>query len=143
MVMGDLTGGRAKTHDLGWTVKPIADMVHHPIFSLNGLGYFLLELTRRFWRGEYTWQDLAMRTASADRFYVLSSAVLLIFFAADFMWQWKTRSPLQKFAGFQALFLVVSSVGFLAAISLPFDFHDCAYPSRLYPYFVSGRIISG
>ncbi len=32
---------------------------------------------------------------------------------------------------------------FLAVISLPFDFHDCAYPSRLYPYFVSGRIISG
>jgi len=50
---------------------------------------------------------------------------------------------LQKLAGFQVLFLVASSVLFLAAISLPFDFHDCAYPSRLYPYFVSGRIISG
>jgi hypothetical protein len=38
---------------------------------------------------------------------------------------------------------VVASVLFLAALSIPFDFHQCFYPSRAYPYFVSGRIISG
>jgi hypothetical protein len=143
LVMGDLTGGRAKAHDLAWTVKPFAEMFHHPLFSLHGLRYFLVELTRRFWDGEYVWHGLPMRSAWADRFYILSSAVFLVLFAIDFVSRRRAISPLQRLAGFQALFLVVSSVLFLAAISLPFDFHDCAYPSRLYPYFVSGRIISG
>jgi hypothetical protein len=64
-------------------------------------------------------------------------------FVLDFVSRRRAISPLQRLAGFQAAFLVASSVLFLAVISLPFDFHDCAYPSRLYPYFVSGRIISG
>jgi hypothetical protein len=83
-----------------------------------------------------------MRSLVADRFYVISSAVLLALFTVGFLARQKSISPLQRLIGFQALFLVASSVLFLAAISLPFDFHDCQYPSRLYPYFVSGRIIS-
>jgi hypothetical protein len=31
----------------------------------------------------------------------------------------------------------------MAAISLPYDFQECVYPSRAAPYFVSGRIIIG
>jgi hypothetical protein len=31
----------------------------------------------------------------------------------------------------------------MAAISLPYDFHDCVNPSRAHPFFVSGRIIIG
>jgi hypothetical protein len=143
LVMGDLTAGRAKAHDLGWTVKPLADMIHHPLFSFHGLRYFLLELTRSFWHGEYVWHGLPMRSAWADRFYILSSAIFVVLFALDFVARRRAISPLQRLAGFQAVFLVASSVLFLAVISLPFDFHDCAYPSRLYPYFVSGRIISG
>jgi len=143
LVIGDATGGKAKTHDFGWTVKPFAEMFHHPLFSFQGAGYFLAELTRTFWRGEYVWHGLPMRSLVADRFYVISSAVLLALFTVGFLARQKSISPLQRLIGFQALFLVASSVLFLAAISLPFDFHDCQYPSRLYPYFVSGRIISG
>ncbi|MGA7381303.1 MAG: glycosyltransferase family 39 protein, partial [Terriglobales bacterium] len=55
LVMGDLTGSRAKMHELGWTTKPLADIFHHPLFSWDGLSYFLLQLTRTFWHGEYLW----------------------------------------------------------------------------------------
>jgi hypothetical protein len=143
LVMGDLTGGRAKAHSFLWTVKPLGEMFHHPLFSLRGSREFLLELTRRFWHGEYAWHEVPMRSAVADRFYVFSSALFVLLFAIDFVFRRREIQPLQRLAAFQALFLVASSVLFLAAISLPFDFHDWPYPSRLYPYFVSGRIISG
>lgn len=143
LVMGDLTGGKAKAHELTWTVKPLGEMLHHPLFSLHGFGYFLVNLTRSFWQGEYTWHGIPMRSDTADRFYILSSAVLVLLFVVDFVARRRTISWRQRLAGFQALFLVAGSVLFLAAISLPFDFHECAYPSRLYPFFVSGRIMSG
>jgi hypothetical protein len=143
LVMGDLTGGKAKTHDFGWTVKPLSQIFDHPLFSLRGAGYFMAELTRSFWRGEYVWHGVPMRSATADWFYLVSSVVLVATFVFNFVSPRREASSLQKLADAQALFLVAASILFLAVISLIFDFHDCQYPSRLLPYFVSGRIISG
>jgi hypothetical protein len=143
LVMGDLTGGRAKTHFLTWTIKPLADIFHHPLFSFHGLAYFLVTLTGSFWRGEDNWHGVAMRSVRADSFYLLSSAIFLSIFAFDFVRRQGTVSPLQHWAEFSSAFLVVSSVLFLAFISLIFDFHEGVYPSRAYPYFVSGRIVIG
>ena len=143
VVIGDLTGGRAKAHDLGWTVKPLNQMFNHPLFSLSGLRYFVLELTRRFWRGEYVWHDVPMNSPLADRIYLISTAVFVSAFVIAFLLRQNKLSRVHKLFGVLSLFLVASSVLFLAVISLPFDFHGCAYPSRVLPYFVSGRIISG
>jgi hypothetical protein len=143
IVMGDLLGGKAKEQNLGWTIKPFSDMVNHPLFSFVGSREFLLQLTSRFWHGEYVWHNSPMKSALADRFYVVSSFVFVVVFLVDLVIRRKSIPTLQKLAGAQALFLVITSVGFLALISLPFDFNYCAYPSREYPYFVSGRIISG
>ena len=30
---------------------------------------------------------------------------------------------------------------FLAALSVRYDFNQCSYPSRVYPFFTSGRLI--
>ena len=143
IVMGDLTGGKAKTHELTWTVKPLSDMIHHPLFSVRGLYYFLVQLTQSFWRGEYLWHGASMRSTWADRFYVFSSALMVLIFVADFTLKRTVYSKPRRRVGWQALFLVAGSVLFLAVLSVVFDFHECGYPSRLYPYFVSGRIISG
>jgi hypothetical protein len=143
VVIGDLTGSKAKERELGWTVKPFAEMFHHPLFSWHGANYFLLNLTQSFWRGEYIWHGVPMRFAWADRFYVLSTALCVICFAVDFFYRRRAMSSFQSLVGSLAVFLVASSILFMAAISLLFDFHDCAYPSRFHPFFVSGRIISG
>jgi len=37
----------------------------------------------------------------------------------------------------------VTSVGFLALLSIQFDFGNCVNPSRGHPYFTSGRLLSG
>jgi hypothetical protein len=143
LVIGDLTGGTAKVRELGWTVKPVGEMLHHPLFSWHGLYYFCVQLTERFWRGEYGWHGLALRSASADGFYVLSSALMMVIFVVDLWRTRKTLSAPHSWVKWQALFLVIGSVLFLAAVSLVFDYHNHGYPSRLYPYFVSGRIIIG
>jgi hypothetical protein len=143
VVMGDLTGGKAKAHELGWTVKPVTEIMHNPIFSLHGSYYFVMGLTRRFWRGEYVWHNLEMKSALADRFYLLSSAILVLVFLIDFWRRRKSMSSLQRLVAFDAAFLVASSVLFIVAISVPFDYHDCAYPSRAIPFTTSARIVSG
>ena len=143
VVIGDLTAGRAKMNVLGWTVNSLAEVLHHPLFSPHGLSYFLVQLTENFWHGEYGWHGMRMRSASVDWFYVISSAFMILIFAVDFVRRRRTLPELQRWAGSQALFLVASSVLFLAALSVAFDYHNHGYPSRLYPYFVSGRIICG
>src|SRR4029453_3658142 len=37
----------------------------------------------------------------------------------------------------------IASVGFLALLSIQFDFGSCINPSRAHPYFASGRLLSG
>jgi hypothetical protein len=143
IVMGDLTGSRAKMRHFGWTVRPVAEILHHPLFSWHGLSYFFLMLIKKFWRGEYVWHNLPMRSAAADWFYIATSVLMVISFVLAYALQQKTLSGLQKWVGLGAALLVAGFVLFLAAISIPFDFHEFDYPSRAYPYFVSGRIISG
>ncbi|MFZ0481171.1 MAG: hypothetical protein WAL71_18675 [Terriglobales bacterium] len=142
-VMGDLTGSRAKVAYLGWTTKPLGEFFDHPLFSFDGLFYFLENLGERFWRGEYVWHMQPMRWSVADYFYLISSAVLAVVFGVQVFRKWKDSTLAQRFAEITAPLLVITSVLFMAAISLPFDFHECFYPSREHPFFLSGRIISG
>jgi hypothetical protein len=142
LVMGDLTGSRAKIDRLGWTVKPWQDIFDHPIFSPSGLFYFLGKLTATFWRGELVWHGRPMRFVFADGLYVYSSWLLILVFVVYFFLRFKTSPAGQKIASLQALVVVAGAVVFMAAISLPFDFHDCVYPSSRSPFFVSGRIIA-
>jgi hypothetical protein len=142
-VMGDLTGSKAKIAFLGWTVKPWPEIFHHPIFSLHGPAYFVWHLVPMYWRGEYFWQGSPLRWSVADGFYVVSSIVAVAIFVV-YVWKQKQSDRwLERLSGVVSLYLVISSMLFLVAISLPFDFHECIYPSREFPYFVSGRIICG
>ncbi len=142
-VLGDLTGSAAKVRVLGWTAQPWPAIIRHPLFSWRGLSFFAVRLTENFWHGEYGWHAERMRSASADWFYVISSALMIVIFTIDFVRRRKILSDIENWAGLQSLFLLSSSVLFLAVLSLLFDYHEHGYPSRLYPYFVSGRIISG
>jgi hypothetical protein len=142
-VMGDLTGSKAKMAYLGWTLKPWREVWHHPIFSVHGIGDFLHELIRTYWRGEYVWAGTPMHGVYADNFYLFSSYLMFVAFSAYFVSEGQRERKLQQLSNYLSLYLVTASILFMAAISLPFDFHQCVYPSRESPYFVSGRIICG
>lgn len=143
LVIGDLTGSKAKMRNFGWTVKPVSEMLHHPIFSWHGLAFFVVKLTRSIWHGDYDWHAVQMRSPVMDWFYVVSTLILILVAIVQVWKNWNTHSDLQRWTALQSLALVFGSVFFLLVVSMLFDYHNHGYPSRLRPFFVSGRIISG
>ncbi len=143
LVLGDITGTAEKTKHLGWTAKPLSALLNHPIFSAGGFWYFLTELTRTFWRGEFVWHLQQIAGWGADGFYVVSSIVLVAACGVGVILSRNKTDPQYRFALVTSFLMVGLSVALLAFLSLPYDFGNCWYPSRERPYFVSGRLIAG
>jgi hypothetical protein len=139
---GDVTGSTTRIALLGWTRKPLADWWHHPIFSPRGSWIFWSDLLARFWRGELMWQNRELRSRIADEFYAISS-LLLLGAAMIGIRRRAGLSTFQRKALLLAAFAFIAALAFLALLSVQFDFGNCIYPSRAYPYFTSGRLISG
>ena len=140
---GDFTGSQPKVLFLGWTSKPFLDWFHHPIFTVPGAWTFLSEFLSEFWQGEITWHRQPLCLPGVKAFYDLLTIVLLLIVLVRLI-----RRPLPAFdAEYRSLrfafLLCAAALGFLIYISIRFDFHDCLYPSRVYPYLVSGRLTLG
>lgn len=141
--VGDITASRDKIAALGWTLKPWASRWHHPLFSWEGTGYFLKELMKTYWRGEFLWHGKPLAATFFDWFLLVTSYSLIVAFVVYFLIRRRSTKDVQWWCDFVAVSLVGSAFLFLALLSLQFDFGSCFYPSRAHPYFVSGRIISG
>jgi Predicted membrane protein (DUF2142) len=139
---GDLTGSATKISLLGWTHKPFVDWWHHPIFTLRGLWVFWWDVIASFWRGEVKWHGQLLNCPGADGFYAISTLVLL---GAALLGLRKKAglSTFQRQAIALAALSFIAAVGFLALLSIQFDFGNCINPSRAQPYFTSGRLLSG
>jgi 4-amino-4-deoxy-L-arabinose transferase-like glycosyltransferase len=143
ITFGDVIGSATSEKERTWTRKPFIEMFNHPIFTPKGFLFFLTELTKTFWRGEFIWRTKRLSQPAADLFYVISSAVFLIA-SITFVFLNKSKADgYIRFALKAALFVVVLSVMFLAFSSMRYDFGTCFYPSREHPYFTSGRLMSG
>jgi predicted membrane protein DUF2142 len=142
-VFGDVTGSEVKIQFLGWTHKAFADWWHHPIFTLRGAWTFASELMASFWRGEFVWSLGRLAWPMMDRFYLISSVLLIGLAIASLLRKSADKSSVR----FQGLWLALASfiamAGFLAFLSIAFDFGQCFYPSREQPYFTSGRLLCG
>ena len=139
---GDATGSTAKIALLGWTRKSFADWWQHPIFTPRGFWIFWSNLIASFWRGEVKWHGQVLRCPLVDGFYAISSLVL---FLAALIGLRKSigLSTFQRQAIAVAALSFIMSVGFLALLSIQFDFGNCINPSQAHPYFTSGRLLSG
>lgn len=135
---GDVTGSAEKIAILGWQRKPLAEWLHHPIFSGRGLWEFSSDLLATYWRGELTWEGATLRTAAADVFYLVSSIVFGIAAVISVKRKDPNRWPLLLSAG-----CIAAAVVFLVLLSVQFDFGRSLYPSGDFPYFTSGRLIAG
>jgi hypothetical protein len=118
-------------------------MFNHPILTPSGFIYFISELTKTFWRGEFIWRKKIIASSSMDLFYTVSSAVFLAGSIAGFVWGKAGENKSRRFAVVASLFVLVVSVLFLAFMSMRYDFGTCVYPSVDKPYFTSGRLIAG
>jgi len=141
LVFGDLTGTAYKIERMGWSRKPLDQYLDHPLFSLSGAATFLRELIPLFWRGELAWHRVPLASPLADGVYTVTT-VLFLSLAAWGLAR-RTRPPTARRAEGVAFFLVLGSVALLAALSLPYVFHEHSNPSAQLPYFVQGRLISG
>jgi Predicted membrane protein (DUF2142) len=140
---GDFTGSELKIQFLGWTLKPFADWWHHPLFTPRGFWNFISGLLATFWRGEITWHGRPLALPPADLFYAISS-IGLPGVALAALWRRPAMATSeQRLALGFGLACFVSLIGFLAFLSIIYDFHNCVYPSRHWPYFTSGRLMLG
>ena len=140
---GDFTGSAGKIHFLGWTNKPFVEWFSHPIFSASGFWFFVKGNLATFWQGEMLWHREPLAWPGLDVGYTLLTAALL--FALLWFW-WRrpaTFSAPQRVALWFSFACVMAMFAFFALLSVKYDFHDCFYPSREKPFFVSGRLMLG
>lgn len=143
--LGEVTGMSDKVRVLGWTRQGVAEMLRHPIFTPAGFAAFWTRLMQTLWRGELRWHLEPIAVPSADAFYVVSSSLLLVLSAlgaasaATGSWR-GTRAPVASATAID--WAVVSlSILCLVGLSVSFDYGECFYPSRDFPYLASGRLI--
>jgi hypothetical protein len=142
-VFGDLTGSSLKIAFLGWTRKPFSEWGHHPLFTWHGFWTFWPELFASFWRGEYVWHLRRIASPLMDAFYWTSTVALIAIAMVTVLRKSSGLSRLQRQALWLAFWSFASAAAFLAFISIVFDFGNCFYPSPAYPFFTSGRLMSG
>jgi hypothetical protein len=96
-----------------------------------------------FWQGEALWHRLPLALPGVDQTYV----VLTLFAFALTLTALLLRPPSfttpQQAALWLGFLCMVGAFAFFAVLSVKYDFHDCFYPSRAHPFFVSGRLMVG
>lgn len=138
---GDLTGSAIKTHFLGWTLKPVSQWLSHPIFTAPGAWTFFCGNVDTFWQGEHIWHSHQLRLPGSDIVYTLVSLALIVAALVAMMLQFSKLASMQRYALGLSVVCIVMAFGFFGLMSVIYDFHDCPYPSKAYPYFASGRLM--
>ncbi|MGH8023322.1 MAG: DUF2142 domain-containing protein, partial [Limisphaerales bacterium] len=140
---GDWTGSKIKTEYLGWTVKKFADWWHHPIFTPPGFWTFLCGQLGSFWQGEFVWHAQPMALPLSKSIYCVLSLILPAAILPTLKRRFAGGGALQRFGLWFSLACCAALLAFFGFASVVYDFHNCTYPSRKHPYFVSGRLLLG
>jgi len=140
---GDLVGSNLKIQFLGWTSKPFAEWFHHPIFTTHGFWFFLKGNLSTFWQGEFLWQRQPLAIPAVNSVYVVLTLGAFAFTLAALLRRAAPFSTPQRTAIWFSFISVTAAFAFFALLSVKYDFHDCFYPSRARPFFVSGRLMLG
>jgi Na+-transporting NADH:ubiquinone oxidoreductase subunit NqrB len=85
------------------------------------------------------WWTKPIANSISDSFFILSTLVFII--AGIFIN--KNNNKLLSQSNKIAIASFISLILFMILLSISFDFGNCENPSRMHPYFVSGRLISG
>ncbi|HTX20962.1 MAG TPA: DUF2142 domain-containing protein [Candidatus Aquilonibacter sp.] len=140
---GDFSGTAAKLQAIGWTVKPFSEWWHHPIFTFNGFWTFLSELLAAFWQGEFCWHANPLDLPIVDAFFVVPSICFTVLAIRALLSRSSNLNLFQRYTLWFGFLCFVAGVGFLAFLSIRFDFGTCPNPSRDHPYFIAGRLLLG
>jgi hypothetical protein len=137
---GDFTGSAVKVEKMGWTDRPMAEWLSHPLFSPSGLWTFVGDNLATFWQGEFWWQSRPLATPALNGFY---QGLTLILIAAVLVALVRCKVQGSRVAFWFSFACLAALFAFFALLSVKFDFQDCFYPSRAHPFFTSGRLMLG
>ncbi|HTV63820.1 MAG TPA: DUF2142 domain-containing protein [Verrucomicrobiae bacterium] len=140
---GDFTGAEAKIEHLGWTHKPIGEWFHHPIFTPGGFWFFVSGNLSTFWQGEFLWHAKPLAAPAVDFIYAMLSVIFIGTTLVDLSRGSNISDVPQRQILWFAFAAVAGALAFFGFLSLIYDFHNCFYPSRERPYFISGRLWLG
>lgn len=140
---GDLTGSGFKSTFFGWTLKPFAAWWHHPIFTPVGFWTFISSLLATFWQSEFLWHGEPLHLAPVDAVYVVLSIGCVGVALLDLILSSQRVPTAQRQALWLSFCSFVAAIGYLAFLSIIFDFGNEHNPSRARPYFTAGRMILG
>ena len=142
VVFGDWTALEDKYAQIRWTVLPLSESLKHPIFGPLGVLEFLNRLCLTFWRGEIIWANFIQRLPAADVFYRVVTALGVVGVAGWLLRPSPAARPERRNAVVY-LTAVAAQVVFLGLISTRFDYANFFFPSRGFPYFAAGRLLTG
>ena len=140
---GDATGSAVKTHFLGWSIKPLAQWWHHPIFLPSGLWTYISGQLGTFWQGEIWWQGPRLCLSGTDNIYAAVSLILLAATLPSLSLRSSSAARAQCRALRLALVCFIAELAFFGLMSIAYDFHTFHNPSREHPYFEAGRMMLG
>ena len=96
------------------------------IFTPEGLGSFLRDVTVSFWRGEFVWQGGRLASTAADALYMTTTALFLAFAALRLLPRFHRPARERRDLGF-AFTSLLASLGFLVLLSVAIDFRDSRF----------------
>lgn len=140
---GDLAGTKLKMDHFGWTIKPLSEWWRHPIFTPDGFWTYLSGQLGTFWQGEFQWHNQPLALPGSGAVYAVLTLILLVAVLPALFSPSPNFTVLQRYTLQLGLVCFIAALGFFALLSIRYDFHDCPYPSRHYPYFTSGRLLLG
>jgi hypothetical protein len=143
IAFGDFTGSAAKLRFITWTPKPFHEWWHHPIFTPSGFWTFVSQLAWTLWEGSLHWHGNLLALPAVNAVYVILTLSVLIFALLNLLTRSKSVTEFQRRALWFGFFCLVAGAGFLAWLSIIYDFGICPDPSREHPYFAEGRLILG
>jgi hypothetical protein len=138
-VFGHLTAVPAFVEHAGWKSLSFAAMWDHPIFSTGGAWRFWSECMSSYFRGELSWHATRLAFAWLDGFCVWSAAICLLATVPRLLRRMNNAAAVD----WTSVGLVGASIAMLAAVSVSYDFGSWPWPSRLDPFYTSGRLVFG
>jgi hypothetical protein len=143
IAFGDFTGSAAKLRFITWTPKPFHEWWHHPIFTPFGLWTFVSQLAWTTWEGSLHWHGNLLTLPAVNAVYAIVTLSALIFALLNLLTRQKSANEFQRHTLWFGFFCLAAGAGFLAWLSIKYDFGICPDPSREHPYFAEGRLILG
>jgi hypothetical protein len=140
---GDFTGSAIKAKSFGWTVKPFAEWWHHPIFTPHGFWIYFAGQMGTFWQGEMWWDNVPLALPGTNGIYSILSLVLLGAGLPALVPKYSNFTPARRMAFQWSFACFAAMLAFFAFMSIIYDFHDGANPTREHPYFHAGRMLLG